>query len=452
MFERVLIANRGIVALRVIRACRELGVTSVLAVSDADVHSLPALFADETVCIGPARPSESYLRVESVLMAASGTHVDAIHPGYGFLSEDSRLADGCQEIGLSFIGPPGEVLARAGNKTRAREAAAGAGVPVLPGCPLPLDGVSKDFAQSLSSDIGFPLLVKAVQGGGGRGMRLVAKPEELPELAASAAAEALAAFGDPSLYVERFIAEARHIEVQIVGFGEERAVHLWDRDCSVQRRHQKLIEEGPAPNLPSAVRESLLTSALKVSRALKYENVGTVEYIYDPATQQFFFLEINGRLQVEHGVTELITGVDLVRAQFQIAANENVPQLDLIESPVGCAIECRINAEDVESGFRPSPGLIRKWEPPVMGGIRLDSHCFAGYLVSPYYDSLIAKVIGFGPDRGAAIETTQRALASLKIEGIKTTKDYALRLMQSDEFRDFKIHTRWVDESLSGLP
>lgn len=449
MFERVLIANRGIVAMRVIRACRDLGIHSVLAVSSADRNSLPAHLADETVCIGPPRPSESYLRVEAILAAAQGTHVDAIHPGYGFLSEDARLPEGCADIGVTFVGPSSDVLKKAGNKTRAKEIAESAMVPVLPGCELPFGSIDEEFARSLSSTVGYPLLVKAVQGGGGRGMRLVATPDELVISAPAAAAEALAAFGDASLYAERFIGEARHIEVQIVGYGDEKVIHLWDRDCSVQRRHQKLIEEGPAPNLPSKVREDLFSSALQVARALRYRNVGTVEFIYDPSCDQFFFLEINGRLQVEHGVTELITGVDLVRTQFEIAAGDCTTQLTDRREPIGCAIECRINAEDAAKGFLPSPGRISSWAAPVIGGMRLDTHCYTGCLVSPYYDSLIAKVIGFGPDRDTAIETTARALRDLKIEGIMTTRDYALQIIESEEFRGSQIHTRWIDQKMA---
>ena len=447
MLKSVLIANRGVVALRVIRACRDLGIKSVLAVSTADRGSLPAKLADETVCVGGPRPSESYLRLGAILAAAGGARVDGLHPGYGFLSEDSRLARGCSEMGIQFVGPSPEILDRSGDKAQAREVAEMAGVPILPGQRLPAGPVSPDLADELSNSIRYPLLIKAVHGGGGRGMRLVETSTELPAAAAAAAAEAEAAFGNGALYVERFIPAGRHIEVQIIGIPGSEPIHLWDRDCSVQRRHQKLIEEGPAFTLQLNVRSAMQEAAIALARALDYVNVGTVEFIVDAGTQEFYFLEINARLQVEHGVTELITGVDLVRTQLLIAGGEGDVQIPSLSGTRGHAIECRINAEDPAAKFLPSPGTITRWAPPVMGGVRFDSHCYAGYLVTPYYDSLVAKVIAFGEDRPDAIDTLARALRNLGIDGIKTTASWALSLIESEDFTEARIHTRWIDES-----
>jgi acetyl-CoA carboxylase biotin carboxylase subunit len=447
MFRRVLIPNRGEIAVRIIRACRDLGIETVLAASSVDADaSMAAHLADEVIRIGGPRPSESYLNLPAILTTAKAAKVDSLHPGYGFLSEDASLAEGCREIGISFIGPQPEVIDMVGNKATSREIAEATGVPVSPGRLLPAVS-SRTLARELDRDFGYPLLIKAVHGGGGRGLRLVNAAEFLVEQAASAAMEAAGAFGNADLYVERWVPRARHVEVQIMGLGVEEILVLGDRDCSVQRRHQKLIEEAPAPTLSDDLRRQLHESARKIGEYLRYENAGTVEFVVDEGTGEFFFLEVNARLQVEHPITEAVTGIDIVRAQFEVASGAPVSPL-LRDEPTaqGTAIECRINAECPARNFQPSPGSLESWRPPTSSCIRVDSHGYGGYVVPPYYDSLLAKVVAFGSSRIEAIKHMVAALQSFEIAGVETTIEWAAQMVASPEFASSQIHTRWVDE------
>ena len=447
MYRRVLIPNRGEIAVRIIKTCRELGVETVLAASTVDADSsLAARLAGRVIRIGGPRPAESYLNVAAILAAAKAADVDAVHPGYGFLSEDRRLAEACRELGVDFVGPPPEVLEKVGNKATARRIAEMAGVPVAPGRLLSSE-LSTDLLRVIESEIGYPVLIKAVHGGGGRGMRLVTSPAELAAAAAAAAAEASAAFGSGELYVEHFVPRARHVEVQVLGLDTGEILVLGDRDCSVQRRHQKLVEEAPAPTLNDELRKSLHDSARDIARSLGYRNAGTVEFVVDDATGEYFFLEVNARLQVEHPVTEAVTGIDIVRTQFEISCGGEVSPL-VRDDPTsrGSAIECRINAECPEQDFRPSPGRLGMWRPPMSGCVRVDSHCYGGYVVSPYYDSLLAKVIAFGANRGEAIENMLEALDAFQVEGVDTTIGWQRALVASDQFATTTIHTRWVDD------
>jgi acetyl-CoA carboxylase biotin carboxylase subunit len=415
ILRRVLIANRGEIAARVIHTCQRLGIETVLTVSDADSDSVPARLADLTVRIGPAHPSQSYLDVEAVVKAALATRADAIHPGYGFLSENARLAQRCLEAGIVFIGPTDRQLEAVGDKVEARRLAIEAGLPVVPGGPI--TGVEE--ARALADAIGWPVLIKAVGGGGGRGMKQVLDPAALEETLALARAEANAAFGDARLYLERFIESGRHIEVQLLGDGHD-VIHLGDRDCSIQRRYQKLIEEAPAPHVPENLRSRMRDAAVALGRRLAYRGLGTVEFLFDGARGEFYFLEVNARIQVEHPVTEAITGVDLVAEQIAVAAGE---RLRLEQSDVnftGHAIECRINAEDPAHDFRPSPGHVTAAVFPAGDRIRVDTHIEAGTSVPPYYDSLLAKLVVTGVDRADAVKHMQAALAACRVEGVAT--------------------------------
>jgi acetyl-CoA carboxylase biotin carboxylase subunit len=371
---------------------------------------------------------------------------DAIHPGYGFLSENPTLAQGCVDNAIIFVGPSADVIEKVGNKVTAREVAERAGVPVSPGFRLP-DKLTKHLAKRLETEIGYPLLIKAVHGGGGRGMRVVQSPVAFVESAEAAAAEAGAAFGNSALYVEHFVARARHVEIQIMGLPGGIVLVLGDRDCSVQRRHQKLIEEAPAPTLADELRTSLHNSAKRIGELLGYENAGTVEFVVDDATGEYFFLEVNSRLQVEHPVTEAVTGIDIVRTQFEIASGAPL-DAHVRDEPQqrGVAIECRINAENPELNFQPSPGRLLTWQPPTFGCARIDTHCYSGYVVPPYYDSLLAKVIAYGGNREEAVENMAEALRTFTVEGVSTTISWATSLVTSSEFRSNQIHTRWVDE------
>ncbi|HTQ36067.1 MAG TPA: biotin carboxylase N-terminal domain-containing protein, partial [Steroidobacteraceae bacterium] len=385
----VLIANRGEIALRVIRSCRELGLRTVLAVSEADRDSLPARHADRAVCIGPARPADSYLRIDTLVQAALGTGADAVHPGYGFLSERAAFARRCEEAGLVFIGPTPEQLAAVGDKLAARAAAGAAQVPVVPGGAAH----SEADAAALAARLGAPLLVKAVGGGGGRGMQRVDHLADLPPALDMAAGEAGAAFGDARVYLERYVARGRHVEVQVLGDGRGNVIHLGERDCSVQRRYQKLIEETPAPGLDPVLRAELHAAAVCFAARLQYRGAGTVEFLVDAARREFYFLEMNARIQVEHPVTEQVTGLDLVAAQLRIADGAGLPLPQSAVRLDGCAIECRINAEDPARDFQPSPGRVRRATWPQGDGIRVDTHIAAGSMVPPFYDSLLGKII-----------------------------------------------------------
>ena len=442
--RRVLIANRGEIAARVIRTCRSLGIETVLAASAADRDSVPARLATRTVCIGPPRPMDSYLKVETIVHAALGTKCDAIHPGYGFLSERAALASLCESNDVIFIGPTAAQIEAVGDKLRARTEAEAAAVPVVPGGAVS----TVEDAVVLGKRIGAPLLVKAVGGGGGRGMKRVDRLEDLPAAMELASAEAGAAFGDARVYLERFIASGRHVEVQVLGDGKGRVIHLGERDCSVQRRYQKLIEETPAPGLSQALRDALHAAAVRFSERLSYRGAGTVEFLVDREREAFYFLEMNARIQVEHPVTEAITGVDLVAEQIAIANGEG---LRLKQSDVrrdGCAIECRVNAEDPANDFRPSPGLVLDASWPAGEGIRVDTHIVSGARVPPFYDSLMAKIIAHAGDRAAALTKLREAIASTRITGVSTNLSFHTDVLSDPEFQAGGVDTGYLARRL----
>ncbi len=442
--KRVFVANRGEIALRIVTACRELGLETVVGTSEADKNGLAAREADRAVCIGPAPASESYLRDDLVVQAALGTACDAIHPGYGFLSESPKLAARAQENGLIFIGPPPAVIELSGDKLRAREEAARAGVPVLPGKEIALD----DDARKAGDEIGYPLLVKAAGGGGGRGIKLARDPDELASLVSIARSEAGAAFGDERVYLERFVANARHIEVQIAADEHGAVVHLGERDCSVQRRYQKVIEEAPAPDLGPATRNALTAEAVAFARAIGYHNLGTVEFVLDVDSREHFFLEINCRIQVEHPVTEAVTGRDLVKLQIHIADGEPLgfAQGDVVFD--GHAIECRLNAEDVARGFMPSPGTLSLFAAPDNLHLRVDTALYPGATIPPYYDSLMAKLIGHAEGRDAAIDVLQEALEDLDVEGVETNRMLLISVLGHDDFQAGAVTTDWLERAI----
>lgn len=447
--RRVLVANRGEIAVRIVRACRDEGIGAVVAVSQADEHSLAAQLADDVVHIGPPSPAQSYLRVEQIVAGALLADCDAIHPGYGFLSERAALAEACAAHGLVFVGPSADTIRRGGDKVEARRIARAAGVPTGAGS----DAVaSADAALAVAAEVGYPILLKAAAGGGGRGMVRVDDADQLVARFATASNEAQAAFGDGRMYVERYVTNARHVEVQLLGDRYGAIVHLGDRDCSTQRRFQKLVEEAPAAVLSAGLRERIAAAAVALGRELAYEGAGTVEFLVDLDRDDFSFLEINTRVQVEHPVTEMVTGVDIVRAQLRIAAGEPLwfDQGDVTIS--GHAIECRINAESVDDGFLPSPGTLTRWAPPVAAHVRVDTHGFEGYTIPPYYDSLIAKLIVTGDDRAQAIDRSLQALADFGIGGIDTTCDLHRVVLAHPDFRNDTINTRWLESTLlSGL-
>jgi acetyl-CoA carboxylase biotin carboxylase subunit len=430
MFHKILIANRGEIALRILRTCREMGIRSVVAHSTADAGSLPARLADESICIGPPESRQSYLNIPSIISAAAITDSEAIHPGYGLLAENAAFADICRTCGIVFIGPSPEAIRLMGDKAQAREMARLAGAPVVPGSEGSLR--SLDEAQALAEKMGYPVMLKAAAGGGGRGMRIVREREALARAFATCQSEAGAAFGSSELYLEKFVDEARHVEVQLLGDRSGIRVHLGDRDCSVQRRHQKLLEEGLAPAISAATRAGLYKAALAVANAVNYVSAGTVEFLVDRAGG-FYFIEMNTRIQVEHPVTEMLTGIDLVREQIRIAAGEPLGYKQSAVRFTGHAIECRVNAEDPEH-FVPSPGRLTAWVPPGGPSVRVDSHMMAGYTIPPHYDSLIAKIIVHGRDRAEAIARMQRALAETIVEGVKTTIPYHAKMLADPAF------------------
>jgi acetyl-CoA carboxylase biotin carboxylase subunit len=447
-FRRVLIANRGEIAVRILRTCRQLGIETVLAASTADRDSMPARLADRTICIGPPRPGESYLKVETIVHAALATKSDAIHPGYGFLSERAALASLCEAEGVVFIGPTAAQIEAVGDKLRARTEAEAANVPVVPGSAV----ASADEAVAVARDIGVPLLVKAVGGGGGRGMKRVDRLEDVPATMELAAAEAGAAFGDARVYLERFIASGRHVEVQVLGDGAGRVIHLGERDCSVQRRYQKLIEETPAPGLSSGLRNALHAAGVRFAERLSYRGAGTVEFLVDRLRDTFYFLEMNARIQVEHPVTEAITGVDLVAEQIAIASGEG---LRLAQSDIqgrGCAIECRVNAEDPANDFRPSPGTVREVAWPSGEGIRVDTHIAAGSRIPPFYDSLMAKIIAHAPDRSTAVARLRQAIESTRVVGVHTNLAFHATVLADPEFREGGFDTGLLSRVLERNP
>ena len=445
MFRKILIANRGEIAVRVIRAARELGIRSVAVYSEADSESLPVKLADEAVCIGPPPTQESYLHIPRIISACQIANVDAVHPGYGFLSENFRFAEACEATGFRFIGPPPEVIRRMGDKSSAKAAMRAAGVPVIPGSEGPV--ASPEEALRLAGEVGYPILLKAREGGGGKGMRIAREPASIAAAYETAAAEARAAFGNSELYLEKLIERPRHIEVQLAGDARGRVAHFWERDCSIQRRHQKLIEEAPSPALDSAARRELGRVAAKGAAQIGYRSLGTMEFLLDEQGR-VYFMEMNTRLQVEHGVTEEVTGVDLVKLQILLAMDEPLPMKQSEIRLQGHAIECRINAEDPAANFRGRPGTVSEFYPPGGPGVRMDTHLYAGYIVPPHYDSLIGKIVARAGTRAEAIERMKRALSELVIEGVTTTAPFHAGVMEDASFRAGHCDTSFVESYL----
>ena len=445
MFKKVLVANRGEIALRVIRACKELGIKTVAIHSEADALALHVRAADEKVCVGPAESALSYRNIPNVLSAAEITGVDAIHPGYGFLSENAHFAEVCESIGIKFIGPSSENIAMMGDKAKAREIVAKRGLPVTPGSPGELR--SEEDALQAAQKIGFPVIIKATAGGGGRGMRVVNKADDLGRAFQAAQAEAKSTFGNDGVYLERYFLEPRHIEVQILADQYGRVVHLGERDCSIQRRHQKLVEETPSPVVDDKLRREIGRVAVEAVKAAHYRNVGTVEFLLDK-DRQFYFMEVNTRIQVEHPITEMVTGIDLIKEQIRLAAGHplSIRQQDV--TLTGHSLECRINAEDPEK-FTPSPGTITKYSPPGGFGIRVDSAMESGSVVVPYYDSMIAKLITHGRDRQESVARMKRALGEFIIEGIKTTIPLHRRILDDPDFQKGHVSTTFLERFLA---
>ena len=441
LFRKVLIANRGEIALRILRACDDLGVPAVVAYSEADRDSLAVRFAGETVCVGPAAVSKSYNNIPAIVSAALVTGCDALHPGYGFLAENAYLADICQQVGVTFIGPRPEVIERMGNKAEARQAMGEAGVPLVPGTDGPVEnlGAARQFARRT----GFPVIVKAVAGGGGRGMRLAHDDAELTRAFPLAQAEAEAAFGDGNVYLERYLDRPRHVEVQVLADQHGNVLVVGDRDCSIQRRHQKMVEEAPAPNLPRKTRETLHRAAVKGTKAVRYTNAGTLEFLVD-GDGNAYFMEMNTRIQVEHPVTEAVTGIDLVAWQVRIAAGQRLTVGERDVEPRGHAIEMRVTAEDADRDFAPGVGTVDQYVAPGGPGVRMDSHLYAGYTVPPYYDSLLAKVVVWGRDRDEAIARMDRALAETVITGVPNTAAFGRRVMALGAFRRAELDTGFL--------
>ena len=449
MLKRVLIANRGEIALRVIRACRELDIETVGVYSTADESALHAQIATRSLCVGPARAADSYLNQDAILSAALATGCDAIHPGYGFLSENPDFADRCVEAGLKYIGPSGDVIRKMGSKAAARTLAQQAGVPVVPGSDGPLRDVEQ--AKELAEQVGYPVLLKASAGGGGRGMRQVDGPEGLESAYHAAQAEAIACFGDGEMYLEKLVLRPRHIEFQVLADRYGNVIHLGDRDCSVQRRNQKLIEEAPARCLTPELRERMGAAAVKAAKAVGYENAGTVEFLLDPDREHFYFMEMNTRIQVEHGVTELVTGVDLVRQQLRIASGLALRLRQEDVTLQGHAIECRINAEDPVQGFRPCPGRVDFLHFPGGPGVRVDSCLYSGCELSPYYDSMAAKILAYAPTRMETIRRMRRCLEEFTLEGFPTNAELSYQILYHPEFILGECTTAFLDEHLSEL-
>ena len=444
MFRKVLIANRGEIALRVIFACKELGIQTVAVYSEADRHALHVRFADEAICIGPAKSAESYLNIPGVISAAEVTNADAIHPGYGFLSENPHFAQVCAECGIKFIGPSAESIRTMGDKARARREMSSAGLAVLPGSSDPL--VDVDHALSVAVEIGFPVIVKAAAGGGGRGMRVVYDKADFGTAFETARSEAEASFGVADCYLEKFVDKARHIEFQVLADEFGNAIHLGERECSIQRRHQKLVEEAPSVVMTEELRARVGAAVVDAVLQLGYTNVGTIEFLVD-GDLNFYFMEMNTRIQVEHGVTEVVTGIDLLRAQILVASSERLPYCQDDVAFRGHAIECRVNAEDPFTQ-RPSPGRITTWHPPGGPGVRVDTAAYAEYDVPPYYDSMIAKVISHGANRDEALRRMDRALRTFIVEGVRTTIPLHLKLLENDRFRSGDVSTQFLETLL----
>ncbi len=449
MYKRILIANRGEIALRIMRACRELDIQTVAIFSEADRGSAYLDLADEAYCVGPARAAQSYLKVDQVISAAEVGNVEAIHPGFGFLAENAHFNEVCRSCKIDFIGPSPEAMNMLGDKNQARQLARDAKVPVVPGS----DGLVADEAEAMrvAHDIGFPVLVKATAGGGGKGMRVASNDLSLKTALGQARVEAKAAFGNDGVYLEKYVERPRHVEVQILADHHGTVVHLWERDCSTQRRHQKLIEESPAPNLPDKTRLEICDAAVRLIKRANYTNAGTVEFIVDQKNK-YYFIEVNARIQVEHPVSELVTGIDLIKAQLAIASGDPLPVKQKSIKTDGVAIECRINAEDPERGFQPCPGRIDRLIAPGGFGVRWDSHVHQGYRVPPYYDSMIGKLIVHQPTRSEAIACMQRALSELRIEGIATTVPFHQKVLAHSDFVEGWVDTSFVERTWFDKP
>lgn len=446
MFSKILVANRGEIALRVIRACKEMGIRAVAVCSEADKNSLHVMLADEAICIGKAKSSKSYLNIPAIISAAEISGAEAIHPGYGFLSENTHFAEVCESCKITFIGPPPEAITRMGDKSVARETMKRAKIPVVPGS----EGAIKEEKEAIqvAEKIGYPVMIKASAGGGGKGMRIVHNQESLIPNFHAAQSEAKAAFGSSEVYIEKYFNQARHIEIQVLADKFGNTIHLRERECSIQRRHQKLLEETPSPAIDDQLRDKMGKAAVKAARAVDYFNAGTVEFILDKCGK-FYFIEMNTRIQVEHPITEIITGVDLVKEQIRMAAGE---KLKLRQEDISCnthAIECRINAEDPDNNFMPSAGKVTFYHPPGGPGVRIDSHLYEGYSIPPYYDSLIAKLIVHANHRKQTIARMQRALGEFAVEGIKTTIPFHLRVLSHEDFQRGEYSTKFIEEKLT---
>lgn len=448
MFKRILIANRGEIALRIIRACHELNIETVAVYSEADANSLHAKMADSAICIGPAPSLKSYLHVPSIISAAEIGNVEAIHPGYGFLAENAHFAEICESCNIKFIGPTPQQIKLMGNKSQAKDTVKRAGVPTIPGS----EGIVKtsDEALKIARSMGYPVIIKASAGGGGRGMRVAHNDISLANAFMAARSEAESAFANSDVYIEKFIENPRHIEIQILADKYKNTLHLFERDCTVQRRHQKMIEESPSPALTQELRKKMGDAAIKAAASVNYENAGTIEFLFDKH-DNFYFMEMNTRIQVEHPVTEMVTGIDLIKEQIMIAAGKKLSFTQKEIHQKGHAIECRINAEDPEKGFMPSPGVVTEYYSPGGMGVRVDSHVYAGYRIPPNYDSMIAKVIAYGKNRDEAIATMSRALNEFTVEGIKTNVQFQRYIINEDQFRSGKFSTHFVEELLKNM-
>lgn len=446
MFNKILIANRGEIAVRIIRAAKELGIKTVAVYSQADKESLHVKLADEAICIGGISSTESYLKVPNIIAAAQITGADAIHPGYGFLSENAKFASICEEHNIVFIGPRAECITRMGDKATARATAIENNVPVTNGTGIVRD--IEEAKKEIAERIKYPVMIKATAGGGGKGMRIARNDEELERNIVAAQTEAGSAFGNPDVYIEKFVENPRHVEVQILGDKHGNVIYLGERDCSIQRRHQKLIEEAPSFSLPNSVRKAMGQAAVALAKAINYDSAGTLEFLVDK-NNDFYFMEMNTRVQVEHTVTEMVTGLDIIKLQIEVAAGKklNIEQDDVVL--IGHAIECRINAEDCENGFLPSPGVITKYIAPGGFGVRVDSHSYQGYEISPYYDSMIGKLITFGVNREEAIAKMRRALKEYVIEGVDTTIPFHLQVLDNELYLAGKTSTNFIEENFS---
>ncbi|HLO12235.1 MAG TPA: acetyl-CoA carboxylase biotin carboxylase subunit [Pseudoneobacillus sp.] len=443
MIKKLLIANRGEIAVRVIRTCRELGIESVAVYSEADRESLHVQLADEAYCIGPTSSKDSYLNFTNIISVAKLTGCDAIHPGYGFLAENADFAELCREVNITFVGPSPEAITKMGTKDIARETMAEAGVPIVPGSK----GIIKNIEEAieLSNHMGYPVIIKATAGGGGKGIRVAKNEQELIKGISITQQEAATAFGNPGVYIEKYIEDFRHVEIQVLADSHGNTIHLGERDCSIQRRLQKLLEETPSPALDGEIREEMGNAAVKAAKAVDYTGAGTVEFIYDYRNRKFYFMEMNTRIQVEHPVTEMVTGVDLIKEQIKVAQGEKLPLTQSEVTFTGWAIECRINAENPEKNFMPSPGKIQMYLPPGGLGVRVDSAAYPGYSIPPYYDSMIAKVITYGSSREEAIARMKRALSEFVVEGIHTTIPFHLKLLEHEKFVEGQFNTKFLE-------